>query len=84
VNTLGTVCEERAGRAETVQPGEEKAQGDFISLYKYLKGGCKQDGARLFSVVPWDRTRGSGHKLQHRQFHLDIRKHFFTVQMTEH
>ena len=34
--------------AGNVQPGEEKAQGDLISVYKYLQGGCKEDRARLF------------------------------------
>ncbi|KAK4829092.1 hypothetical protein QYF61_002043 [Mycteria americana] len=63
---------------------EEKAHGDLSDAYKYLKGGCKEDGARLFSLVPSRRTRGNGHKLKHWRLHLNIRKHFFTVRVTKH
>ncbi|KAK4819773.1 LOW QUALITY PROTEIN: hypothetical protein QYF61_011373 [Mycteria americana] len=74
----------KAERPGTVQPGEEKAQGDLINVCKYLKRGCKENGARLFSLVPSGRTRGSGHKLKHRRFPLNIRKHCFTVRVTKH
>jgi len=35
-------------------------------------------------VVPSNRTRGNRHKLKHRKFHLNTRKNFFPLRVTEH
>ena len=56
---------------------------DLINVHKYLKAGCKEDGARLISVVPNTRTRSNGHKLEHRTLPVNIRKHFSAVQVME-
>jgi len=42
------------------------------------------DEGRLFLVVCGDWTRSSGLKLEHRKFHTNTWKNFFTVRVTEH
>ena len=39
--------------------------------------------AKLFSVCG-ARTRGNGHKMDHRKFCTNMWKNFFTVRVTEH
>lgn len=45
---------------------------------------CRLDWAEVFQVEPNDRTRGSGNKLKHREFQLNIRKSFYAVRMVKH
>jgi len=63
---------------------KRRLRGDLVNAYKYLKGGCQEDGTRLFSVVPSASRGGNGHKLKHRKLHMNMRKNFFPVRVTEH
>ena len=60
-----------------------RLRGDLGNASKYLQGGGQEDGARLFAVVPSDRTRGNGHKLKPRKLQLNPRKNFFPLRVTE-
>lgn len=61
----------------------ESSWKNLSGVYKYLKGGCKENGARLFFVVPCVRIGGNSYKLTSRMFPVTMRKHLFSLRVTE-
>ena len=62
---------------------KRRLRGDLRNDDKYLQGAGQEVGARLFPVVPSDRTRGNGHKLKQRKLQLNRRKSFFPLGVME-
>jgi len=39
---------------------KRRLRGHLHNTFKYLNGGSQVDGARIFALLPGDRTRGKG------------------------
>jgi len=75
--------EERLRELDLFSLEKRRLREDLRNASKYLQGGGQEDGARLCSVVPSDRTRGNGHTRKQRKFQLKMRKNFFPLRVME-
>lgn len=62
----------------------EKKQVRDKPINVYQKGGCQENGSRLFPAVPSNRTRDNGQKLRHRKLYLNMRKELLYCAVTTH
>lgn len=51
--------EENLRGQELFSPEKRRLQGGLMNMYKYLKGGYTEGGARLFPAVPCDKKMGT-------------------------
>ncbi|KAK4823664.1 hypothetical protein QYF61_005016 [Mycteria americana] len=63
---------------------KRRLRGDLITVFQYLKGSYKEDGASLFTSSHMEKTRSNGYKLLLGRFQLDTRGKFFTVRTISH
>ena len=66
------VCEERLGDLELFSQEKRRWRRVLRGGYRYVLGGCREDGLRFFVQVPSDRIRDSAHKIENGKFSSDI------------
>lgn len=59
----------------------EKAQGNLVNVYKYMRAVCREGRIRLFSD---DRTRDKKHKTETLEALSPANTFFFTVILNDH
>lgn len=57
---------------------------DLIHVYQYLTGGCREDGERVLSVGPNERTKSNKHKLKYRKSHFYTTEIIVTVRVVKY
>ena len=73
-----------AERAGPVSLEKRRLRGDLINAYKYLKGSVKRMGPGSFQWCPATGQGATGTNCNTGKFHLNMRKNFFTLRVTEH
>lgn len=66
-------CEEQLRTPSSSSLEKRRLRGSLIALYSFLRRGCGDGGADLFSLLSSDRTHGNSSKLLQERFRLDIR-----------
>ena len=61
-----------------------RLKGDLITMFQYLKGGCKEGGNSLFTRSHMEMKRVNGYKLFLGSLQLDTRGRFFTMRTITH
>ena len=54
---------------------KRRLRGNITNVYEHMKRRCEDDRGKLFSVVPGNGRSSNVHKVKHRRFPLNSRKH---------